>query len=271
MTKRLHNPAFVAVTLLLVLAASPSCGRRSKGGLTLAGSTSIQPYAEKWAEAYQAKTKGAEIQVQGGGSTTGVQAAISGAAQIGMCSRELKPEEKGQVVETIVALDGEAVIVHPSNPVTNLTREQIRKIYTQEIKSWSEVGGPNSVIHVVTREEGSGARGSFEELVMKPAKIAAGALVQDSQGAVRQMVSSDAAAIGYISNGQVNQSVKAVSVEGVSPNAETIKSKQYPLVRPFLFLTKGEPTGPAKEFIDFVLSEEGQKIALDNGIYPPAK
>ena len=266
MTRRV--PILLLAVAIGALVIGGACKRRSKGGLTLAGSTSIQPYAEKWAEAYRIATGGAELQVQGGGSTTGVKAAISGAAHIGMCSRELKEEEKGQVVPTIIALDGEAIIVHPKNPVAELSLDQLRRIYVKEIRNWKDVGGPDHAIHLVTREEGSGARGAFEELVMKKQRIAASALVQDSQGAVRQMVSSDKHAIGYISAGQVNASVKALSIEGVFPTKETIIAKQYPLVRPFLFLTKGPPTGEAKAFIDWVLGPEGQRIGIEAGIYP---
>lgn len=256
------------LTLSLVLAGG-ACKRSSKGAITVAGSTSIQPFAEKWAEAYRKKNPQHEIHVQGGGSTAGVQATLSGAAQIGMCSRKLKPEEEPQVKATVVARDGLTVIVHPTNPVADLTIEQIQKVYAGEIATWSRLGGPDKPITVVTRENGSGARGAFEELAMKGKAIVASALVQDSQGAVRQMVSTDPGAIGYVSHGVVDASVKALRVNGVEPGHATIASGQYPLVRPFLFLTKGEPTLAAKEFIDWILGAEGQAIAQQEGLFPP--
>jgi phosphate transport system substrate-binding protein len=264
----------------VLLAVALGCGRTAQtpgqegagGGqttLTLAGSTSVQPFAEKWAEAYHAKHPNIDIHVQGGGSTAGVKAAETGAAQIGTCSRELKPEEAAVLHQTVVARDGQTIIVHPSNPVSDLKVDQVRSIYAAEIKNWKEVGGPDKKINVVTREQGSGSRGAFEELVMKGKTIASSALVQDSQGAVRQMVSTDPAAIGYVSHGVVDASVKGLKLNGVAPSEETIANGTYPVVRPFLFLTKGEPTGVAKDFIDWVLGPEGQAIARKEGLFPP--
>jgi phosphate transport system substrate-binding protein len=259
---------FTILALSLVLTGG-ACGRSSKGALTVAGSTSIQPFAEKWAEAYRAKHAQHEIHVQGGGSTAGVQATLSGAAQIGMCSRKLKPDEETKVKAIVVARDGLTIIVHATSPITDLTTEQIQKVYTGEITKWSELGGPDKAITVVTRESGSGARGAFEELALKGKSILASALVQDSQGAVRQMVSTDPAAIGYVSHGVVDASVKALKVNGVEPGQATVASGQYPLVRPFLFLTQAEPTGAAKDFIDWILGAEGQAIAKQEGLFPP--
>jgi phosphate transport system substrate-binding protein len=265
----------------VLLAAALGCGRTAEtpgqqggaaGGqttLTLAGSTSVQPFAEKWAEAYHAKHPNLDIHVQGGGSTAGVKAAETGAAQIGTCSRELKPEEAAVLRQTVVARDAETIIVHPSNPVTDLTVDQVRGIYAGEIKNWKEVGGPDKKINVVTREQGSGARGAFEELVMKGKQIASSALVQDSQGAVRQMVSTDPAAVGYVSHGVVDAGVKGLKLNGVAPSEETVLAGKYPVVRPFLFLTKGQPSGAAKDFIDWVLGPEGQAIARKEGLISP--
>ncbi len=264
-----------AAALSLGLLAAAGCKRNASTGasgntITVAGSTSVQPFAEKWAEAYHAKHPDIEIQVQGGGSTAGVQATLSGAADIGTCSRELKPEEVSQMKATIVARDGETVIVHPSNAVGDLSLEQLRGIYTGQIGNWSQVGGADAKISVVTREMGSGARGAFEDLAMAKQQIASSALVQDSQGAVRQMVSSDTKAIGYVSHGVVDASVKPLKLAGVEPGPETIRSGTYPLVRPFLFLTKEAPTGAAKDFMEWVLGPEGQAIAAAEGLFPPA-
>jgi len=265
------KPLVARILVLAGLLGVLGCGRKPATGLTLAGSTSIQPFAEKWAEAFHAKHADVDIHVQGGGSTAGIKAAVTGTAQIGTCSRELRPEEARQVTATVVARDGETVIVNPTLPVSDLTVEQVRGIYAGEIKNWKEVGGPDRSITVVTREQGSGARGAFEELVMKGKTITSAALVQDSQGAVRQMVSTDPSAIGYVSHGVVDRSVKGLNLNGVEPNEETIVSGRYPVVRPFLFLTKGEPSGIAKDFIDWVLSPEGQAIGRKEGLFPPAK
>ncbi len=252
-----------------LLAAAGGCKRSSeKTSLTVAGSTSVQPFAERWAEEYMATHPDTEIHVQGGGSTAGVQATIAGTTDIGTCSRDLKPEEAAQVKRIVVARDGLTAIAHPSNAVTDLTADQLRGIFAGDIKDWSEVGGPAGRITVVTREIGSGARGAFEELAMKGKGIAASALVQDSQGAVRQMVSSDPAAIGYIAHGMIDASVKALKVDGVEASPETVAAGRYSLVRPFLFLTKGEPGGSAKAFIDWVLGPEGQEVAKKEGLFP---
>jgi phosphate transport system substrate-binding protein len=259
--------------ILAAVAALAGCARRQQAGsLTLAGSTSVQPFAEKWAEAFRAKNPSVEIHVQGGGSTAGVKAAQTGAAQIGMCSRELHPDEAAQLKSFEIARDGLAVIVHPGNPVGDLSKEQVQKIYAGEIRNWKQVGGPDAPISSITREEGSGTRGAFEELVMgKDKRIASSALVQDSTGAVRQMVSSNPNAIGYISLGLVDATVKKIKLGGVEANEADIDAGKYPLVRPFLFLAKGEPTGTAKEFIDWIVGPEGQAITRKEGLLPPKK
>lgn len=258
---------------LLGLAALPTTGCKrhaaGAGGITVAGSTSVQPFAEKWAEAFHAAHPNVEIAVQGGGSTAGIQAALSGAAQIGASSRSLHPDEASQLKQFEVARDGIAVVVHPSNPVTSLTLDQIRGIYAGEIQNWKDVGGPDKKITVITREEGSGTRGAFEELAMKDKKIASSDLVQDSTGAVHQMVSSDPAAIGFISLAQMSSNVKGVAIGGVSPSEANIDAGTYPLVRPFLFLTKQPPTGNVKAFIDFVQGPTGKELTRKEGLLPP--
>jgi len=260
-----------AVPLVAALLASAGCGRSSKSGLTMAGSTSVQPFAEKWAEAYRAKHPEIEMHVQGGGSTAGVQAADTGAAQIGMCSRELKPDEASKLKAIVVARDGIAVVVNPKNGASDLKLEQVQKIYAGEITTWKDVGGGDGKITVITREDGSGTRGAFEELVMHKSKIASSALVQDSTGAVRQMVSTDPTAIGYISLGLVDASVKALKIGGVEGTEANIDADKYPLVRPFLFVSKGEPAGAAKDFIEWITGPEGQALTRKEGLLPPKK
>ncbi len=266
--KRLILP--LAVLALLVLLAAlvlpPGGGAVEQaqaeslsGKLVLAGSTSVQPLAEELAEEFRAKYPRVRIQVQGGGSSAGIAAARSGAADIGTSSRELKPEERG-LHEVTIALDGIAIVVHPKNPVTGLTLEQVRRIYTGEITDWKQVGGPAAPIMVVTREAGSGTRGAFEDLVMGGRRISTKAIVQGSTGAVRSSVAQAAGAIGYISLGALDRTVKAVPLDGVRPTGDNVKNRTYKLARPFLFLTREAPKGLAKAFIDFVLSKEGQRV-----------
>ena len=233
--------------------------------LTVAGSTSVQPFAEKWAEEYSKKHPGAQINVQGGGSTAGVKAAQTGAAQIGTVSRDLKPDESGLTAVT-VARDGIAVIVNPASKLADLTADQVKGVFGGTIKSWKELGGEDKPITVITREEGSGTRGAFEELVMKKDKIATTALVQDSTGAVREMVHGDANAIGYISLGQVNDQIKALKLAGVEATEANVVAGKYPLVRPFQFVFKTAPAGAVKDFLDFVLSADGQAMVRKEGL-----
>ena len=269
---RLSNTAFrVVVLAVFPLAISAGCSRATTHGLTLAGSTSLQPFAEKWADAYQAQQPGVAIQVQGGGSTAGVQAAISGAAQIGMSSRSLTADEAARVTAIPVARDGIAVVVHPALQVRDLVLDQVRAIYAGEIKNWRLVGGRDAPITVITREEGSGTRAAFEALVMDRKHITASALVQDSTGAVRQMVASDPAAIGYVSIGLVDASITALRLHGVEPTEANIDAGKYPLVRPFLFVVPLQQRADAKDFIAWIKGRQGQELTRREGLLPPVE
>lgn len=251
----------------LALAAT-ACGRGSVGrGIIVAGSTSIQPFADRWAEIYMAENPGRVVNVQGGGSSAGIQAALSGAADIGMSSRDLKPEENA-LTETVIAHDGLAIIIHPSNPVSDLSIVQVQNVFNGNIPSWDVLGGPAAGITVVTREEGSGTRGAFQELVMKKDRIFRGAVVEDSNGTVREIVANDPRSIGYISLGLVNARVKAVSLDGAGASRENIDARRYRLVRPFLFVTNGPAKPAAADFIAFVLSLRGQTLVAQEGLIP---
>jgi len=243
------------------------CGRQEHGSvLTLAGSTSVQPFAEKLADEYMAVHPDCLINVQGGGSTAGIQTVKEGVANIGMCSRELKENEKEGLVRTEIARDGLAIVVHPTNRVDNLTVEQIHGLFSGQIRNWAQVGGDDMPARVITREDGSGTRGAFQELLMKETEISADALVQDSNGAVREVVAGDRNIIGYISLGLVDKRVKKLKIDGVEATEENAKSKVYKFSRPFLFLTKGPASGVASEFIQFVTSEKGQRLLAKEGL-----
>ena len=246
--------------------AAPGAGEQN---ITINGSTSVQPMAEELAKAFKANNPNVTIDVQGGGSGVGIKSANDGVVDIGMSSRELKTEEKG-LKEFKIAIDGISIIVNPANGVTNLSLEQIQKIYIGEITDWSQIGGKAGKITVVTREEGSGTRGAFIELTKvevtendkKVDKTTATAITQGSTGAVMTTVASDPNAIGYASFGaaEENTNVKMISVDNVQTTAENIYAGTYKISRPFLMLTKEEPTGIVKEFIDFILSAEGQEV-----------
>lgn len=261
----------LAVILLAVISFFTSCGRGVSGhNLVVAGSTSVQPFADKWAEVFMEKRPELVVDVQGGGSSAGIQAVRTGAAHIGMSSRELKDDEK-ELYEIEVARDGLAIIVHPTNPLNDINIDQVRSIFMGEITSWEGLTGQNKAITVVVREEGSGTRGAFQELVMGKFRITRKAIVQDSNGTVREIVSRDPNAIGFISLGLVNETVKALALNGVRPTEEAILKREYLLVRPFLFVTREAPNGLAGEFIDFVLSEEIQELIHKEGLIPVRK
>jgi phosphate transport system substrate-binding protein len=262
------NSLLIKLSIFLLcggLLAGCSRGPARSHSFTVAGSTSVQPFAEKLAEIYMEVHPDLIINVQGGGSTAGITSCRSGAAQIGTCSRELRDEEK-DLQPIVIAHDGIAIIVHPVNPITNLTIEQLQGIFLSKIRSWSELGWANKPIHFVTREEGSGTRDAFEHLVMGKKEISDEALVQDSNGSVREIIANDPHSIGFISFGLANHQVKILSINSVIPTLKTIKDKQYQLTRPFLFVTQGQISPSTRKFIDFVLGADGQRILEHEGL-----
>jgi phosphate transport system substrate-binding protein len=259
-TLRLLSLALCLSQILL-----PGCHRK-QGGVSVVGSTSVQPFAEALAEEFMVGHSAEKIFIQGGGSTAGIQAVLTGAAQVGMSSRKLEESEKALIAIPII-YDAIAVIVHRTNPLDNLSMDQIRKIYAGRITRWKEVGGVDRAITVVTREEGSGTRETFQNLVMgRHEEISLGALVQDSNGAIRQVVADDPNAIGFISLGLVNDRVKALKLDGMEPTVENVRAQRYKIVRPFLFVFKAPPQGIAKDFLDYVLSPKGQKLLMQEGL-----
>lgn len=252
-----------AIILLCACNYSPSIGFQKKS-ITLAGSTSIMPFAEKLAEHFMVDHPDFIIDVQGGGSTAGIQAVMNNTVQIGMSSRALKENERLNTV--IICYDGISIVVNPKNPIHALSIKQIQDIFNGRIKNWQELGWIDRAIDAVTREEGSGTRGSFEELVMRGEEIDDRIMVQDSNGSVKEVVATDPYAIGYISLGIVDNRVKALTVDNIVPGIETIKSGKYKIVRPFIFVLNGEPDNDIRTFILFVLSKEGQSILKKEGL-----
>lgn len=246
--------------------------RAASSGLVVAGSTSVQPFAELLAEQFARENPTLPpVNVQGGGSTAGIEAVQTHAADVGMSSRDLKDAEVATGLTAFpIAHDAIAIVVHPSNPVRSLTSAQVQGIFSGQITSWSQVGGPNWPIVVVTREEGSGTRSAFQDLLMGKAQITDQALRQDSNGAVRVIVSSDKAAIGYMSLGIVGGVVTPLTLDGVTPTAEAALKGDYKLVRPFLFVFSQEPSGEARQFLDYCLSPEAQKTLASEGLIPVA-
>ena len=257
------------VILVLAISMLTSCASKKGNFIIVAGSTSVQPYAEMLAEEYAHLYPERQIDVQGGGSSAGITAAESGTADIGMSSRSLKESEQGLwFVE--IALDGLAIIINPKNSIEDLTINQVRSVYSAEVTKWSDLGGIDSKIHVIAREEGSGTRSAFEELVMGEHIITPKAIVQDSNGAVRQLVADDPNAMGFISLGLVDDTVKALRLGGVKASVENVMNGSYSLFRPFLFVTNNLPEGLTEMFIEFTLSNEGSRIMEKEGLIPVA-
>ena len=239
------------------------------GSISMVGSTSMEKLANALSEAFMEEYPDATVTAEFVGSGAGIEAVTNGTADIGNSSRSLKDEEKAAgVVENVVAIDGIAVCVDPANEVADLTKEQLTNIYNGTITNWKEVGGTDEPIIVIGREAGSGTRGAFEELVdLKDACKYANEL--DSTGAVIAKVASTPGAIGYASLDALDDSVKALSLEGVEATAENIKAGNYFLSRPFVMATKGEISEQndlVQAWFDFVLGDEGQQVASEVGL-----
>ena len=239
------------------------------GSISMVGSTSMEKLANALSEAFMEEYPEVTVTAEFVGSGAGIEAVTNGTADIGNSSRSLKDEEKAAgVVENVVAIDGIAVCVDPANEVADLTKEQLTNIYNGTITNWKEVGGTDEPIIVIGREAGSGTRGAFEELVdLKDACKYANEL--DSTGAVIAKVASTPGAIGYASLDALDDSVKALSLEGVEATAENIKAGNYFLSRPFVMATKGEISEQndlVQAWFDFVLGDEGQQVASEVGL-----
>ncbi len=249
-------------------------GETSNVKISIVGSTSVQPLAEDFAESYANVKQGAKVDVQGVGSSAGIKAAIDGTCDIGTSSRDLKEDEKSKgIVEHKIAVDGIGVVVNPKNQVGELTQEQVVKIFKGEITNWKDVGGADQEIIVVSREEGSGTRSAFEEILKLQEErdgktyslLANDALIAEGNGAVKSNIASKEAAIGYLSIGVMDSSVKGIKLDGAEPTEDNVVNGSYKLSRPFLMVTKGEATGDTKDFIDWILSDDGQKIVTEAG------
>lgn len=264
-----------ACVLLLTGCGSPSGTAGST--VTVAGSTTVMPIAEMAAERFQEAT-GDRVLVSGLGSSAGIEAVMNGTADIATSSRGLTAAEEatGELVTTVVARDGIAVIVNAGNPVGNLSISQLRAVYAGDVTNWSELGGPDLPILVVNRDEASGTREAFKSIVMDGTRFDATAAVLPGTGQVRDVVSRTPGAIGYISIGFVDSAfttskVKALSIDGVEPTEANVASGAYPVSRSLYLFTKGEPTGEAKAYIDEVLSPDMAQTIRDAGYIPASE
>ena len=264
--------AALAAAMTLCLGA----GSAFAGAIQINGSTTVLPIAQKATEAFMKEHPDVNISVSGGGSGNGIKALIDGTTDIADSSRFMKQEEVKLAVEKgiypvpfAVAYDCIVPVVHPGNPVTNLTTDQLKAIYTGEVRNWKEVGGPDKEIVVISRDTSSGTYEVWEEKILKGGRVFAGALLQASNGAVNQAVSKNALAIGYSGIGYLDKSVKALSVDGVTGSAETALNGKFPISRALYMFTRGWPTGDTLNFINFVLNpKKGQTLVKDAGFVP---
>ena len=261
----------ILASMALVSSISIGCSKKTEdvNSVTISGSTSVGPLIEKEAEAFKTSTPDINIQVNQLGSSAGIKDAINGTVQVGMTSRDLKEDEKSQGLKEVeIAYDGIALITNKSNSIKSLSLSQIKDIYTGKIKNWKEIGGKDVPIVVVSREDGSGTRDSFQEKVgYKSEELTQEAQIADGSGNIKSLVSTNENAIGFISFEYLDDSINVLQVDKVEPTAKNVLDKAYKISRPFLLVYKEDKvTENAKKFIDFILSEEGQKVVEDNGL-----
>ncbi len=276
------------LTAALALSIQPVWAKGNS--IQIKGSDTMVNLVQAWSEKYMEKTPGSFIAVTGGGSGTGFAALINGTCDLAAASREIKKEEieqatkKGAVPkEIVVALDGLAVVVHPSNLVSKLTLDQLADIFTGKVRNWKEVGGSDASIVILSREVNSGTHVYFKEHVLRKgdpaskAEFSPDALLLPSSQAIADEIVQNPAAIGYFGMGYVSPKQKAVSVgktpdgEYVDPTIDNVIQKKYPISRPLYFYSRGEPAGDVKAFLDYVLSPEGQAVVQELDFVPVQK
>ena len=276
MKKKLLKFLSIATATICAIGCMTGCGSKKKdslsGKLTLAGSTSMEKVCEALMEGFMEKYPDVTVTTEYTGSGAGLESLTAGSVNIGNSSRKVKDEEKEKgAVENIVALDGIAVITYKSNPVAELTKDELTKIYKGEIKNWSELGGKDEAIVVIGRENGSGTRDAFEEL-LKVKDECKYAQELDSTGAVLAKVASIDGAIGYVSLDVVDDTVIALKLDGAEATEAKILSGDYPLQRPFVMATKGEINDQneiVKAWFDYIKSDEGKSIIKKVGLIIP--
>src|SRR4051794_24871749 len=262
----------LAFTVVLGLAATAWADKLVIKGSDTLGAKLVPQLAEQ----FKAQNPGTTFDIAAEGSTTGIAAITDGTAQIGMSSRRAKPAEVGaasgkgvNMKPTIVAYDGIAVIVNAKNPVTALTKKQVEQIFTGEVTDWSAVGGSGGKISIYTRNTSSGTYSDFKELAMKKRDYAGGSQKMAGNEQIASEVGKSANGIGYVGLAYDKApGIKALPIDGVLPSVQTVQGKSYPYARPTFYYTNGDPSGLAKQFLDFTISAAGQKIVQQVGFVP---
>ena len=260
----------ITLSILMLMACLTACGGKEEKSVSTDGSTSMQKVMLALGEAFMENNKDVNVTYNGTGSGTGIKAVKDGTCDIGLSSRYLKDSEKAEgLKETILAIDGIAIIIHPSNAVADLTLEQISAVFKGEIINWSEVGGNDGQIVLIGREESSGTRDGFESITGTEDACAYRQELT-SNGAVLTAVAENPNAIGYVSLSSVKDTVRAICVGGVAPSEATIKDGSYAVQRPFVLVTKEgvELSESAQAFFDYVTSPAANEIISGAGVVP---
>ena len=267
----------VAAAAAVFVAAAGAQAQLQENRIVIDGSTTVGPIGKAFAEHFMRENRGVNVVVSESGSGNGARGIVNNTIDVGMMSRFMtaaefraSAEREVRPVAHAVALDGLPVLVHPSNPVGNLTLDQVRDIYAGRIRNWREVGGPNLEIVFVSRDTNSGTYETFNTVVMRGAEIAAAAEYVGSNGAVRQRVQTTPAAIGYAGLGFVDETVKALQINGVTPSERTIVSGRYPIARALYMFTNGYPEmgTPLYRFMTLHLTPPGEEIVKSIGFVP---
>lgn len=265
--KLLSSTVIISMISGVFIGCSPSVENVNVNTIAISGSTSVGPLMEKIAEEYENRNKDTSIEINQVGSSAGIKDTMNGVSELGMSSRDLKSEEAAEVNGTVIAYDGIALIINKNNPVENITLEEIKEIYTGKITNWKEIdGGLDWPIVILSREDGSGTRGAFEQIVgYKSEELLDRATITDGSGSIKNTVAGNKNAIGFVSFEYLDETVGALKVEGVMPEAELVKSGEYKLSRPFILTSKDTTiTDNSKKLMEYILSDEGQKIVVEN-------
>ena len=265
------------LALALAVGAPPLA---ATAAVTVKGSDTMVILAQRWAEEYMKKNPGKKVQVTGGGSGIGIAALINGTTDIANASRPMKKDEQAKVrdrysvlpTETAVAKDGVAIYVHESNPVQQLTVEQLRSIYLGDVTNWKDIGGPDAKIVLYSRENSSGTYVFFKDNVLQGDDFASNAQTLPGTAAVVNAVAKEKNGIGY-GGAAYAKGVREVKIvgndgQGYLPSAENVASGKYALSRPLFMYTRGKPSGEAAQFLAYCLSPEGQAVVTKVGYFP---
>lgn len=260
MRKKYLFSLVVMVIVLILLIPSGEANFQ----LDIVGSTSVQPVCEELVEQYKKTHNDVDINVQGGGSSLGIRCSENSLADIGMSSKEVNCSDLNVYK---IGIEGIVVVVNPNNGITDLSCDEIKNIFSGEIKNWDEISNQSGKINVIVREEGSGTLDAFKDIIMNGSEIKKDAIIQNSAGAVKQSVIQDKNAIGFVSLSHLDKNIKQISIDGVNISKKSLQDGSYGLQRPFLFLTNKTPSTQTIEFINWTLSDESVEIFEKEKIY----